>query len=43
MDGTDKIAAEMVRENFRIIHSHADERLGKGQALKKALKASVGS
>lgn len=42
MDGTDKIAADMARENSRIIHSHADERLGKGQALKKALKTSVG-
>lgn len=42
MDGTDKIAAEMAFENPRIIHSHADERLGKGRALKRALKASSG-
>ena len=42
IDGTDKIAAEMALGNPRIIHSHADERLGKGQALKRALKASVG-
>ena len=42
MDGTDRIAADMARENSRIIHSHADERLGKGQALKRALEASAG-
>jgi len=42
MDGTDKIAADMTRKNSRIIHSHADGRLGKGQALKRALKASGG-
>jgi len=41
-DGTTKIAADMARENSRIKHSHADERLGKGQALKRALKASIG-
>lgn len=42
LDGTDKIAANLVRENSRIIHSHADGRLGKGQALKKAMKVSTG-
>lgn len=42
MDGTAEIAAGMARENSRIIHLHADERLGKGQALKRALKASSG-
>ena len=42
VDGTDRIAADMARENSRIIHSHADGRLGKGQALKRALKTSVG-
>lgn len=42
VDGTDKIAANLARENTRIIHSHADGRLGKGQALKRALKVSHG-
>ena len=42
MDGTDKIAADIACENSRIIHSHGDERLGKGQAIKRALKASDG-
>lgn len=42
LDGTDRIAADLVRENSRIIHSHADGRLGKGQALRRALKAAGG-
>jgi glycosyltransferase involved in cell wall biosynthesis len=41
-DGSDEIAAHMARQNPRIIHSHAVGRLGKGQALRKALKASTG-
>ena len=39
-DGTDKIAATLVKENQHMIHSHSNVRLGKGQALKKALAFS---
>ena len=41
-DGTDKIAASLVKENQHMIHSHANIRLGKGQALKRALDFSEG-
>jgi hypothetical protein len=40
MDGTDKIAKEITHRTQRILHSHSDCRLGKGAALKRALKAS---
>jgi glycosyltransferase involved in cell wall biosynthesis len=41
-DGTDRIAASLVQENQHLVHSHADVRLGKGQALKRALDFSEG-
>lgn len=40
MDGTDKIAREITHGAQRILHLHSDWRLGKGAALKRALKAS---
>ena len=41
-DGSDRIAETMSRENPKIIHLHSETRLGKGNALKKALKYCKG-
>ncbi len=42
-DGTDGLAREIARKNPRVIHLHSDERLGRGEALKRAFKRSKGS
>lgn len=41
-DETTKIAADMSNICSRMLHLHSDHRLGKGLALKRALKASKG-
>jgi len=41
-DGTDVIAKRLAEENPRILHLHSDKRLGKGRALKRALRHSRG-
>lgn len=41
-DGTNVIAEELAKEDPRILHLHSDKRLGKGGALKRAIKASQG-
>jgi len=41
-DGTNIIAEELAEEDPHILHLHSDKRLGKGCALKRALKASRG-
>jgi len=35
-NGTDKIARNLAEKNHRIIHVHADNRLGRGLALRRA-------
>ena len=42
-DGTDEIAERLSRENDVIKHIHSDERLGRGRALNRAFKSSIGS
>lgn len=42
-DGSDAIAERLARGNPRIIHIHADKKLGRGLALKKAWKKVRGS
>ncbi len=41
-DGTDKIASELERRFVVVRHLHSDERLGRGEALRRALKSSRG-
>jgi glycosyltransferase involved in cell wall biosynthesis len=41
-DGSDRIAKKLSKINSHIIHSHSDERLGRGLALKRAFKISRG-
>ncbi len=41
-DGTDRIAAEIARENEKIVHLHSPDRLGRGKALKNAFKVAKG-
>ncbi|TRZ49435.1 MAG: glycosyltransferase [Dehalococcoidia bacterium] len=41
-DGTNIIAEELAEENPWILHLHSDKRLGKGGALKRAIKTSQG-
>jgi len=42
-DGTDEIAERLSSENDVIKHIHSDERLGRGRALNRAFKSSIGS
>ncbi|NYZ79009.1 glycosyltransferase family 2 protein [Candidatus Micrarchaeota archaeon] len=42
IDGTDRLARQIGRENPKVIHLHSDERLGRGEALKRAFKRSKG-
>ncbi len=41
-DGTDKIASKLAESYEFVVHLHSDERLGRGEALRRALKASKG-
>lgn len=41
-DETTKIVMEIANENPKVIHLHSSQRLGKGLALKRAIKASEG-
>jgi glycosyltransferase involved in cell wall biosynthesis len=41
-DGTDKLAEQLVKENFHIRHIHRQKRLGRGTALKNSFKQSKG-
>jgi len=41
-DGTDRVAEKLTNDNSKIVHLHSDPQLGKGSALKRALKASRG-
>ena len=41
-DGTDRIASRLSEKHSRVEHIHSDIRLGKGQALRNALKKSKG-
>ncbi len=41
-DGTDKIAAELARQDPKIKHLHSDERLGRGRALSNAFRQAEG-
>jgi len=41
-DGTDKIAARLAAQDKRIIHLHSNQRMGRGAALKRAIKCASG-
>jgi hypothetical protein len=41
-DGTDKIARELSRRDPLLKHLHSDERLGKGEALRRAFRVATG-
>jgi hypothetical protein len=42
-DGTDRLARQIARHNRRVVHLHSDERLGRGEALRRAFKRSKGA
>jgi len=42
IDGTEKLVQALASENRKILYFHSKERLGKGFALKRAMKASHG-
>jgi glycosyltransferase involved in cell wall biosynthesis len=41
-DGTDRLARKISKESPRLVHSHGDRRLGRGEALRRAFKRSKG-
>lgn len=42
IDGTDRLARQIAKHNRRVVHLHSDERLGRGEALRRAFKRSKG-